>query len=490
VKSEHDTDQSTPANTPVDRRTFLGAIGAGLALGYGAAASRFPSSQGSDATTSVPKPSQPRKAQNLILMVADGMSAGTLQLADLQLRQTRDRQSHWISLIQRGDGATRSVVDTASFNSLVTDSAAAASAWGIGHLVENGRIGECPDQKVRSPLLLRAKEAGKATGLVTTTRLTHATPAGFACNVIGGDRNDEGRIAKQLIDREYDLLLGGGARYLADLATQAGLSPVSDKASLANRLAQSSKTEWSERDRLIGLFQREHLSYELDRPETEPPLAELTRTSLEWLGSGPGGFVVQIEGGRVDHAAHSNDAGSLVADQIAFDDALGAALEFVQNRDDTLLVVTTDHGNANPGLTDYTRYGIEGFARLGGIAKSFDWIMERFDRIDRNNTAEIHSVVESATNISLSRPDLETLRRWLAGETVDPFLLANRKCGPLGSVLANYTKVAFMSPNHTADYVELTACGPGATGFGPIMRIDQIHGVLCSALDLPTEVLL
>jgi len=485
-------DSNRPVTSPstVDRRSFLGAVGAGLALGYGAAAAQLSNSKPTAGSRRTASTTPKRRAQNLIFMVADGMSAGTLQLADLHLRQTRNRQSHWIDLIQRDNDSSRSVIDTASFNSLVTDSAAASTAWGTGQLVENGRIGESPDRVVRSPLLLRAREAGKATGLVTTTRLTHATPAGLACNVIGGDRNDESLIASQLLNRGFDVLLGGGSRYLAGPCAEAGLVTVSTGDELAAVAAASSRIDWSKRERLIGLFNRSHLSYELDRPATEPSLTAMTRTSLEWLAGAPGGFVVQIEGGRVDHAAHSNDAGSLIAEQIAFDDALGAAIEFVTNRDDTLLVVTTDHGNANPGLTDYTRYGIEGFARLEGFTRSFEWIMDGFDRIDRTDPSQIHSVVEAATNISLSRPDLDVLRRWLGGETVDPFLLANRKCGPLGAVLSNFTKVAFMSPNHTADYVELTACGPGSSAFAPMMRIDQIHGVLCEALDLPTEVLL
>ncbi|XOV74511.1 MAG: alkaline phosphatase [Phycisphaerales bacterium] len=210
-------DSNRPVTSPstVDRRSFLGAVGAGLALGYGAAAAQLSNSKPTAGTRRTASTTPKRRAQNLIFMVADGMSAGTLQLADLHLRQTRNRQSHWIDLIQRGDDSSRSVIDTASFNSLVTDSAAASTAWGTGQLVENGRIGESPDRVVRSPLLLRAREAGKATGLVTTTRLTHATPAGLACNVIGGDRNDESLIASQLLNRGFNVLLGGGSRYLA-----------------------------------------------------------------------------------------------------------------------------------------------------------------------------------------------------------------------------------------------------------------------------------
>lgn len=418
-------------------------------------------------------------------MVSDGMSTGTLQLADLYIRQIQNRRSHWLSLIENAPDVRRSVVDTASFNSLVTDSAAAASAWGLGVLVENGRIGHTPDGRRLAPILLRAKQAGKATGLVTTARLTHATPAGISSNVFDGNRNDEDRIAAQLIDRGYDLLLGGGGKFLDKPLQQNGLPTLRDASALRGHLLANTSTPWEKRDRLIGVFSDSHMAYELDRPEAQPSLAEMTTAALNWLSDAPGGFMVQIEGGRVDHAAHANDAGSLIAEQVAFDDAIGAALEFVRSRDDTLLVLTTDHGNANPGLTDYTRMGIEGFARLEGFSKSFEWIGRQLKGLDPNDTQRLHSVIEMATNISISRRDLELLRRWYSGDAVDPFLIANKNSGPLGSVLANYTKVAFLSPNHTADFVELTAVGPGSERFGPTTSLDRTHNAVCEAVDLP-----
>ncbi len=476
----------------MDRRTFLGALGAGLAVGYGAsAAGRFPASSDLSGVQSPGEPtarrSQPSKktAQNVIFMVSDGMSAGTLQLADLHISQVQKRRSHWLGLIEYDPTVRRSLVETASFNSLVTDSAAAATAWGLGVLVENGRIGHTPDGRRLAPLLLRAKQAGKAAGLVTTTRLTHATPAGMACNVFDGNRNHEDPIAAQLIERGYDLLLGGGGKFLDTHLQRDGLNALRDAEALHRHLQANASTPWSNRERLIGVFSDSHMAYELDRPVTQPSLSAMTSAAINWLSDAPGGFVLQIEGGRVDHAAHANDAGSLIAEQVAFDEAIGVALEFVHSRDDTLLVLTTDHGNANPGLTDYTRMGIEGFARLEGFRKSFEWIDAQLEDLDPNDTQRLHSVIEMATNISISRRDLELLRRWYSGDAVDPFLLANKNSGPLGSVLANYTKVAFLSPNHTADFVELTALGPGSELFTPTTRLDLTHHALCEALDLP-----
>lgn len=455
-----------------------------MAAGYTASAARFPAGITAPHATGVASTSKGSlRAKNLIFMVSDGMSMGTLQLADLHIRQTRDRSSHWLSLIQTNPAIRRSVIDTASFNSLVTDSAAAATAWGLGALVENGKIGETPDRSAKSPLLLRAKEAGKACGLVTTTRITHATPAGFACNIFGGNRNDEVPIAQQLVERGYHLLLGGGRnRFAEHLQPSQWLGNVTD---LSKRIVSDRSLNFTSRERLIGLFSDSHMAYELDRPDDQPSLADMSKAALDWLDASPSGFVVQIEGGRVDHAAHNNDAGSLIADQVAFDDALGVALEFVSSRDDTLLIVTTDHGNANPGLTDYTRMGIEGFARLEGITRSFDWILDELKDVPAADTERTHAIIELATNISVSRRDLEIIRRWRSGDAVDPFLLANRNAGPLGSILANYTKVAFLSPNHTADYVELTALGPGADRFRPVMQIHSVHDSMCEAVDLP-----
>jgi alkaline phosphatase len=113
--------------------------------------------------------------------------------------------------------------------------------------------------------------------------------------------------------------------------------------------------------KVLGLFYDSHLPYTIDHihsdalKRTVPTLAEMTRKALEILGDAPNGFLLQVEGGRVDHAAHANDAASIMWDQLAFDDAVEVVYEFVAKRDDTLMIVTSDHGNANPGLNGMGR---------------------------------------------------------------------------------------------------------------------------------------
>ncbi len=445
----------------VSRRGFLAA---GVA---GGAALTLP------ARPAAARPPERATAANLIFMVADGMSAGTLALGDLLHRRLHGRPSRWIELLAN-ERVIRSFVDTRSADSIVTDSAASATAWSIGSLVNNGAINVTPDGDARSPILLRAREGGRATGLVTTTRVTHATPAAFIAN--NPSRNNEDDIAAQILDRRPDLVLGGGARYFSTLPLD-GPSVLRTRAEL---LAHAPR----EPDRILGLFANSHLSYAVERPEHEPSLEEMTRYALRALSPRKGGFVLQIEGGRVDHAAHNNDPAGLLFDQLAFDRAVAAAAEFALGRDDTLLIVTTDHGTANPALTDYTGAGEAGFERIHGFKHSFEWIEAVVKQSPDRGPEFMARTVEQATGIIIRPEESQLLARWVAGEPVDPYTLANAKFGPLGSVIANHTAIAFLSPNHTCDFVELTALGPGADRLRPYTAIHEIHEVLTAALDL------
>lgn len=414
-------------------------------------------------------------ARNTIFMVADGMSIGTLTLADMFVQRQSGRPTTWPRLWTRS-GVRRGMCATFAANALVTDSAAAASAWSIGERVNNGAISWTPDGRQPAPILVRARERGLATGLVTTTRLTHATPAAFIANVAA--RSQEAAIAQQIVERGVDVALGGGARYfdVEMLAAHQNVRVVRNRDEL---LAFRPTAD----GRLLGLFNDEHMSYELDRPESEPTLAEMTREALRHLEPRATGFMVQIEGGRVDHAAHNNDAAGMIRDQIAFDDALAVALDFTSARDDTLLIVTTDHGTANPGLTIYGREGIRRFSRLVDVKQSFEWISRQARRI--TTAAAMGELVGHATGITLAESELEMLMRLRDGVQVHPFDPSNSFYPVLGSLLANHLGVAFASPNHTSDFVEVTAIGPGSELLRPMIDNTDLHTLLSRVAALP-----
>jgi len=407
------------------------------------------------------------EARNIIFMVSDGMSAGTLALADLVKTRHYGEETNWIKLYNSDRNFHRGLMDMASLNTPVTDSAAAASSWGCGHRVNNGALCMGPDGENYPTILQIFKNAGKKTGLVTTTRITHATPAGFAVNI--PDRNREDEIADQYLEREFDLLLGGGARHFdpemrddgTDLYTEfekKNYAVVRNRQELGSAPANS---------RLLGTFYDSHLPYTRDRAssdglrKTVPTLAEMTETALERLQGDPGGFILQIEGGRVDHGAHANDATALIYDQLAFDDAIGSVLEFADGRDDTLVFITTDHGNANPGLNGADVYEEAGtrLDLIQNFRQTNTWILSEID--ENSSVQQIRDRMAYATNLDIRKEDAEAVYEAVQGDLATPYRVRNQLDAVLGSVLANYTSVHFIGSSHTADYVELAALGPG-----------------------------
>jgi alkaline phosphatase len=151
-----------------------------------------------------------KKAKNIIFLVSDGMSSGTLNMADLFCNRKLGRSSHWIQLY-KDNRITRALMDTSSANSIVTDSAAGSSAWGSGFLVNNGSICIGVNGEEYLPIWQKFKKAGKMAGCVTTVPITHATPSGFCVNSISRKGQDE--IAEKYLDIHFDVMMGGGLEY-------------------------------------------------------------------------------------------------------------------------------------------------------------------------------------------------------------------------------------------------------------------------------------
>lgn len=451
----------------MSRRGFLGtaAGGVGMALALPGAAR---------GTAREARRASAGRARNVVFMVADGMSTGTLTLADMASVAKTGRRSTWAELWTR-PGVHRAMASTHAADSLVTDSAAAGCAWSIGEHVNNGAINFTPDGRTPTPLLVHARQCGKATGLVTTTRVTHATPASFIASV--PSRDEERAISRQILERRVDVVLGGGGRYFTEeaLAGRPDLRVVRSAAELRGAPLDGP---------LLGVFASSHMAFEIDRPAEQPDLETMTRAALDRLSRHSDGFVLQVEGGRVDHAGHSNDAAGIIADQLAFDRALGAALEFALEREDTLLIATSDHGNANPGLTFYGEEGRRGFERLLAARRSFEWIEARAGRPGPETEEAFLAAVRDAAQVELSDSDVASLKSALARRRTSPFIAHNNLTSALGQVLANHFGVAFMSPHHTSDMVEVTAFGPGSEALRQWIDIIELHDLVVGALAL------
>ena len=253
----------------------------------------------------------------------------------------------------RLDPILTGTVRTHATNSRVTDSASSATAYATGVKTYNGAIGVDSSRAAVATLLEAAEAAGMATGLVATSRITHATPASFAAHV--PSRGMETEIAAQMMSKDIEVILGGG-RAMFVPQSDGGRREAGDDLIAAARAdgyafvdtpdALAAVTDTP----LLGLFADSHLDYEVDRdPADQPSLADLTAKALALLQDDADGFFLVIEGSRIDHAAHSNDPVGMAFDAIAFDAAVGVALDFAERAGNTLIVSTADHETG--GLT-------------------------------------------------------------------------------------------------------------------------------------------
>lgn len=462
------------------RRHFLRQAGLTAALGGWLA----PSSRGASPGTGGAAGAIPR---HIIHLVADGTSWGTLTVADYFSRLKRQRGLRWLELYQRPD-TVNALVNMRSLNSVVTDSAAASTSWGSGSRVKNGSLNVLPDGRELLPLCRLLGEAGWKRGLVTTTEITHATPAGFAANA---QRDNAETIAEQYLTRRLDVLLGGGSKYFAAAKRKDKRDLIADYRRAGYLVAEKqADLAVAPLDRpWLGIFAEGHLPYTLDHQadarlrERVPTLAEMTRRALRKLGR-ENRFLLQVEGGRVDHAAHANDIAAAVHDLLAFDEALEVCLDFQQREPETLLVITTDHGTANPGLNSSGGGGdakkAPAFHHLLQARASF---AEMARRLGEDHTpGRIQRVVQEATGYKVPDAKAVFLASFFAKKGWALYDAMNSATVQLGQLLGNYYGVGWTSGEHTADFVPLLALGPGATRFrGFLQNTDIFHHYMALA---------
>ncbi|WP_316818156.1 alkaline phosphatase [Pedobacter nyackensis] len=425
-----------------------------------------------------------KQATNIIFLVSDGMSTGTLNMANMLLHRKTGKSSKWISLYEQ-NRVTRALMDTASASSMVTDSAAASSSWGGGVRVPNGSINVNADGSENMPILQKFKKAGKSVGVVTTVTATHATPAGFS--VTSNKRSDEPGIAVKYLDLKLDVIMGGGLNHfspslrkdgkdLFGIARHNGYEVVNNRKQL---LGQSGSKP------LLGIFSEDALPYSLDRAndkaliEKVPTLAEMTKQAIHTLSKNKKGFVLQVEAGKVDWAAHANDVGGLLYDQVAFDEAVAEAIAFAEQNDNTLVVITTDHGNANPGLF-YGSNADRNFERIFNFKHTNNWILDGVSK--DTSVRDFIDKLEAAQGFPITTAEAEQILVHYG--KIDEKGLYNPRNLPykeLALVQSKYTSVGWGSMDHSADYVELAMFGPGSELLKPFVRNTDLHNLMLRA---------
>lgn len=335
------------------------------------------------------------KVKNVILMIGDGM--GPQQVGLLEEFASRATHSPYqnkaTALATFASEGTIGLSKHGPIDALVVDSACSATQLAIGFDSDSEMIGLDANGNVAKTVLEYAKEKGKATGLVSDTRLTHATPASFAAHQ--PHRSLENEIAADmLLTDDVDVMLSGGLRHfipkdsqsnpdvnkqLMDLVQDSRVSLRSKRKDNVNLLADAkglgyqlaftreqllSNTNYKAGDKLLGLFassgMEDGIAYKNNLAKTDrlqPSLKEMTMTALDILSKDEDGFFLMVEGGQIDWAGHANDAGTLLHEMLKFDEAIQAVHEWVKNRNDTLVVITADHETGGFGFS-YSRKDI------------------------------------------------------------------------------------------------------------------------------------
>ena len=279
----------------------------------------------------------------IFLFIGDGMSTPQRMIADEFSRKLGNGQLAINTL------PAHATTRTCSANSLVTDSAAAATAIACGERTNNGRIGMSADGKRKLVSVAEiARDKGKKVGIVTSVTINHATPAGFYGH--RKSRSEMYAIGLDLIASNFDYFGGGGAAKhddkksplykgdIYDLAAKAGYKVIGTREGLLALKPGDGKV-------LAYGVKAAILPFAIDRKDQSvATLAEFTAKGIEMLQDNPKGFFMMVEGGAIDYAGHSNDAATNLREVLAFDDAVKVALKFMEKHpDETLIVVTGDH---------------------------------------------------------------------------------------------------------------------------------------------------
>ena len=268
-----------------------------------------------------------KKPKNVVFFIVDGMS-----LPQLHAALTANKGNLYLENFKY-----MGFSKTHSSDKYITDSAAGGTALSTGQKTYNGAIAVDNNKKPIKTILEEAEEKGLATGLVSTSAITHATPASFIAHQ--ESRNMYEEIAADFLKTDIDVFIGGGYKHFTERK---------DGRNLVNELQQ--KGYRTEQDmsviknitegKLAGLTALEHNGRISERGDMLPAA---TNTAINILSNNKKGFFLMIEGSQIDWGAHAGSTIHVVEDMLDLDRAVGKALEFASKNKETLVVVTSDH---------------------------------------------------------------------------------------------------------------------------------------------------
>ena len=273
--------------------------------------------------------SETQTPKNIILLIGDGM--GLTQVSTSFY--FNEQPSNFLRFKEIG------LQQTTPVGAKITDSAAGATAFSAGIKTYNGAIAVDKDTQAVETIIEILSKKGISTGVISTSSITHATPASFYAHV--PSRNMQEEIARQLMGSEVDFFAGGGKKFFA--ARKDGENLIEGLKTKGFEVDTSSlaKNAGPLNNKYAFLLGRDYM------PKMEDGrgnfLPDATTLALDYLNQDPKGFFLMVEGSQIDWGGHANDANYIIEEMKDFDKTIGAALDFAEKDGNTLVVVTADH---------------------------------------------------------------------------------------------------------------------------------------------------
>lgn len=411
-----------------------------------------------------------KPVKNVILMIPDGTSIGMVSAA------------RWYKYYNKIDDGVLNIdpymcgtVITFCSNAPIGDSAPTTSAYMTGMPAQAGNVsvypladpendlGNVDPNKAYQPLttILEAAriEQNKATGLVVTVEFPHATPAD--CSSHYYDRGKYEYIASQMAYQNMDVMFGGGNDIItADIKQQFERSGTTYLKNDINGFRNHKE------GKVWALFAERTLPYDLDRnADTIPSLEEMTRKAIDLLSQNENGFFLMVEGSKVDHAAHANDAVGCITEFIAFDNAIGAAIDFAKKDGNTAIVILPDHGNSGftigrRDLKNYTRASLD---KLFGNVSKYKKTADGLEQILlKENPENFKMIIKKYTDIDITDEELKDLLNSKNYKHDDYMKVSEspNMQSTLVNIMNKHTYFGFTSGGHTGEEVFLAAYHP------------------------------
>ena len=287
------------------------------------------------------------KAKNIILLISDGMSL--TQVSSYRLLKGGPNERIAVDTFP-----VSGIVLTHSKDAIVTDSASSATAFSTGKKTNNGALGLDQDNKILENFTEKIDKYGYVSSLISTSEITHATPAAYASHVDLRWKTDE--ISLQMMDSDVMTILGGGRHFF--IPEEMGgkrsdevnlLEEIESSHTILTKKSDMDSFDHSNKGKVVGLFADEALrdAETPDNHSLEPTSSEMLEFALkrseQFTSNGCKGFFVMVEGSQVDWAGHANNLDYLKREMQDFDEAVKTALDFAKNNQETLVIATADH---------------------------------------------------------------------------------------------------------------------------------------------------